>query len=78
MWYLIVSILDLCTLTYVAGRERFFVNPSKSHALKYLSNVGKENGEDVFMYNKKIKDSTSATHLDIVRNVNGKRYIEGK
>ena len=30
------------------------------------------------MYNKKIKASRSATHLDIVRNVNGKPDIEGK
>ena len=61
-----------------AGRERFIVNPSKSHALKYLSNKRKENDEDIFMYNKKIKDSKSATHLGIVRNVNGKPDIEQK
>ena len=61
-----------------AGRERFIVNPSKSHALKYLSNKRKENNEDIFMYNKKIKDSKSATHLGIVRNVNGKPDIEQK
>ena len=54
-----------------AGRERFIVNPSKSHALKYLSN--KRNDEDIFMYNKKINDSKSSTHLGIVRNVNGKQ-----
>ena len=30
------------------------------------------------MYNKKIKDSKSATHLGIVRNVNGKPDIEEK
>ena len=61
-----------------AGRERFIVNLSKSHALKYLSNKRKENDEDIFMYNKKIKDSKSATHLGIVRNVNGKPDIEQK
>ena len=61
-----------------AGRERFIVNPSKSHALKYLSNKRKENDKDIFMYNKKIKDSKSATHLGIVRNVNGKPDIEQK
>ena len=32
-----------------AGRERFIVNPSKSHALKYLSNKRKENDEDIFL-----------------------------
>ena len=61
-----------------AGRERFIVNPSKSHALKYLSNKKKENDEDIFMYNKTIKDSKIATHLGIVRNVNGKPDIEQK
>ena len=30
------------------------------------------------MYNKKIKDSKSATHLGIVRNANGKPDIEEK
>ena len=59
-----------------AGRERFIVNPSKSHALKYLSNKRKENDEDIFMYNKKIKDSKSDMHLGIVRNVSGKTDIE--
>ena len=61
-----------------AGRERFIVNPPKSHALKYLSSKRKENDEDIFMYNKKIKDSKSATHLGIVRNVNRKTDIEEK
>ena len=61
-----------------AGRERFIVNPSKSHALKYLSNKRKENDEDIFMYNKKIKDSKSAMHLGKVRNVKGKPDIEEK
>ena len=61
-----------------AGRERFIVNPSKSHTLKYLSNKRKENDEDIFMYNKKIKDSKSAMHLGIVQNVNGKPDIEEK
>ena len=61
-----------------AGRERFIVNPSKSHALKYLSNKRKENDEDIFMYNKKIKDSKGATHLGIVWTVNRKPDIEEK
>ena len=61
-----------------AGRERFIVIPSKSHALKYLSNKRKENDEDIFVYNKKIKDSKSATHLGLVRNVNGKPDIKEK
>ena len=61
-----------------AGRERFIVNPSKSHALKYLSNKRKENDENIFVYNKKIKDSKSAMHLGIVWNVNGKPDIEQK
>ena len=30
------------------------------------------------MYNDKIEDSTSATHLGIIRNVNGKPDIEEK
>ena len=61
-----------------AERERFFVNPSKSHALKYWSNKRKENDEDIFMYNKKIQDSSSVTPLGIVRNVNEKPDIEKK
>ena len=61
-----------------AGRERFIVNPSKSHALKYLSNKRKETDEDTFMYNKKNKDKRSATHLGIVWNVNRKPDIEEK
>ena len=56
-----------------AGRERSIVNPSNSHALKYLSNKRKGNDGDIFMYNKTIKDSKSATHLGIVQNVNGKQ-----
>ena len=61
-----------------AGRERIFVNPSKSHTLKYPANKKKESGGDIFMYNDKIEDSTSATHLGIIRNVNGKPDIEEK
>ena len=44
----------------------------------YLSNKRKETDEDIFIYNKKIKDSKSATHLGIVRNVDGKLDIEEK
>ena len=61
-----------------AARERFFVNPSKGHALKYWSNKRKENDEDIFMYNKNIKDSRSATPLGKVPNVNEKPDIEEK
>ena len=42
----------VCDVEDNAGRERFFVNLSKSHALKYLSNKSKENDEDIFMYSK--------------------------
>ena len=61
-----------------AGRERFFVNPSKSHTLKYPATKKKECEGDIYMYNDRIKDSTSATHLGITRNINGKPNIEEK
>ena len=61
-----------------AGRERFFVNPSKSHTLKYPAIKKKKCEGDIYMYNDRIKDSTSATHLGITRNINGKPNIEEK
>ena len=61
-----------------AGRERFFVNPSKSHTLKYPANRNKECAGDIYMYDDKIEDSRKATHLGIVRNVNGKPDIDEK
>ena len=61
-----------------AGRERFFVNPSKSHTLKHPSNRKKECQGEIFMYNDKIENSNSATHLGIVRNINGKPDIDEK
>ena len=51
-----------------AGRERFYVNPSKIHTLKYSSKRKKENPEDIFMYNNKTENSKSATHLGVIRN----------
>ena len=61
-----------------AGRERFFVNPSKSHTLKHPSNRKKECQGEIFMYNDKIENSNFATHLGIVRNINGKPDIDEK
>ena len=61
-----------------AGRERYFVNPSKSHTLKYQANRNKECAGDIYMYNNRIKDSRKATHLGKVRNVKGKPDIDEK
>ncbi|MEW8547951.1 MAG: reverse transcriptase family protein, partial [Candidatus Thiodiazotropha sp.] len=59
-----------------ASRERYFVNPSKSHALRYSSR--RNRSTDIYMYNQKIKNSESTTHLGIVRDVSGKPDIEAK
>ena len=61
-----------------AGRERFIVNPSKSHTLKYPANRNKECAGEIYIYNDRIEDSRKATHLVIVRNVNGKPGIDEK
>ena len=61
-----------------AGRERFFVNPSKSHTLKHPSNKKKECPGEIFMYNDKIKNSNSATHHGIVKNVDGNQILMRK
>ena len=61
-----------------AGRETFFFNPSKSHTLKHPLNKKKECTGETFMYNEKIENINSTTHLGIVRNVNGKPEIDEK
>ena len=61
-----------------ACRGRFFVNPSKSHTLKHPSNKKKECPGENFMYNDRIENSNSATHLGIARNVKGKPEIGEK
>ena len=61
-----------------AGRERFFVNPLKSHTLKYPVSRKKEVSEHIIMYNDKIENSNSATHLGITRSTNGKPIIDDK
>ena len=61
-----------------AGRERFFVNPLKSHTLKYPVSRKKEVSEHIIMYNDKIENSNSATHLGITRSTNGKPNIDEK
>ena len=51
---------------------------SKSHTHKYPATKKKECEGDIYMYSDSIKDSTSATHLGITRNINGKPNIEEK
>ena len=61
-----------------ASRERYFVNLSKSLILKYTVKNRQTEDTDIYMYNEKIKDSKSATHLGIVRDVSGRVEFEGK
>ena len=62
-----------------AGRERYFVNPTKSHTLNTLQIPGKTVQRIyIYMYGEKVKNRKSATHLGIVRNVNRKPEIGEK
>ena len=62
----------------IAGRERYFVNPTKNHTLRHPSNTRKDCPTDIYMYSEKVKDSKSPTHLGIVRNVNRTPDIDEK
>ena len=63
-----------------AGEERYLVNLTKSHTLRHPSNTRKDCPTDIYMYSEKSKKKKkkSATHLGIVRNVNGKPDIDEK
>ena len=47
-----------------AGRERYFVKPTKSHTLRQPSYTRKDYPTDIYMYSEKAKDSKSWYSLE--------------
>ena len=73
---------DLAVLSSVQSEAQVMVRKTmlKSHTLKHQSSKKEimSRGDFYVQYNDKIENINSATHLGIVRNINGKPEIDEK